>query len=218
MSSLAASSEGEENWGATGPVGTIRPVPGAPVSARQVEERRQICADGAATTNVLTSQVCRDSAGRVRIEWRAGDSSGRSAEIVYLLGAHGNTPESQSWRAGCSALRCSSWLHRSGAVMYLSNIDPGVRQERGRVAWRFRRGRKRGPLVSPAPCMYSAIAWAGMPERAPLLPRPAFRILQLRLPHFDFLPLGLADDESAAAEVFGFIQFVVRQKLSPVDV
>jgi len=85
MSLLAASSEGGENWGATGPVCTVRPSPGAPVSARQVEERTQILADGTAITDLLTCQVYRDSAGRVRIAYRLGDGGGRSEEVGNLL-------------------------------------------------------------------------------------------------------------------------------------
>ena len=47
---------------------------------------------------------------------------------------------------------------------------------------------------------------------AGLLARAALRVLQLRLPHLDLLAFGLADDESAAAQILGFIQFIVRQR------
>jgi hypothetical protein len=39
----------------------------------------------------------------------------------------------------------------------------------------------------------------------------------MRLPHLDLFPLGFADNESAASQIFRFIQFVVRQKISPKD-
>ena len=82
---LAASSGDGENQNTTGPVGLVSPTPGAPVSARQVEERRKILADGKVTTEVVTSQVYRDSAGRVRMECRLGDGTTGSVEFVYLL-------------------------------------------------------------------------------------------------------------------------------------
>jgi hypothetical protein len=81
---LSAISQSEENWG-TGPVGAVRPAAGAPVTVLQVEERRWTLADGTVTTEVLKTQVYRDSAGRVRMEWLLGDGSGRSAGFVNLL-------------------------------------------------------------------------------------------------------------------------------------
>ena len=63
----------------------ILPIPGAPLSAQQVEERTQISSDGTVTTDTLTSQIHRDSAGRVRIEWYSEDRSDWRPGIVYLL-------------------------------------------------------------------------------------------------------------------------------------
>jgi hypothetical protein len=81
---FGASSEGDQT-GVAGPVGMVRPVPGAPFSARQVEEREQVLADGTEAKRLLMCQVYRDSAGRVRMEWRAEEGGGRSSEIVYLF-------------------------------------------------------------------------------------------------------------------------------------
>jgi hypothetical protein len=72
------------NW-ATGPVGTVVPMPGAPLSVQQVEERKQFSSDGVVTNKIVTSQIYRDSAGRVRIEWCYEESSDCMPEIVYLL-------------------------------------------------------------------------------------------------------------------------------------
>jgi hypothetical protein len=45
-----------------------------------------------------------------------------------------------------------------------------------------------------------------------LLAGAAFDVFEPRLAHFHLLALGLADREGAAAEVFGFVKFIVRQK------
>ena len=58
---------------------------GAPLSVRQVEERKQISSDGAATIAIVTSQIYRDSAGRVRIEWYGENGSDGRPGIVFLL-------------------------------------------------------------------------------------------------------------------------------------
>ena len=50
-----------------------------------MEERKQISSDGAVTIDIVTSQIYRDSAGRVRIEWYVEDRSDGSPGIVYLL-------------------------------------------------------------------------------------------------------------------------------------
>ena len=55
------------------------------------------------------------------------------------------------------------------------------------------------------------VAPAFLPVSAFLLAGTPLRILQLRLPHFDPLPLGFTDNERATTQVFGFIQLVFRQ-------
>lgn len=81
---LGTSSQGSDKW-LTGPVGTVKPIPGAPFSGRQVEERKQISSDGAVTIDIVTSQIYRDSAGRIRIEWCGDDRGDGRPRIVYLL-------------------------------------------------------------------------------------------------------------------------------------
>jgi hypothetical protein len=58
---------------------------GAPLSVRQVEERKQLSSDGAATIAIVTSQIYRDSAGRLRIEWYGENGSNGRPGIIYLL-------------------------------------------------------------------------------------------------------------------------------------
>src|SRR5579871_6174714 len=70
---------------ASGPLGLILPVPNAPFSARQVEERTRTAADGSLTTNVVSNPVYRDSAGRVRVEWRVSDLPTGTNEVIYLI-------------------------------------------------------------------------------------------------------------------------------------
>jgi hypothetical protein len=48
-------------------------------------------------------------------------------------------------------------------------------------------------------------------ESRRLLSGAALYVLQPRLAHFDLFALWLADDKSAAAEVFGLIEILVRQ-------
>jgi hypothetical protein len=79
----AAAQSGEPP--ATGPVGLVLPVPNAPFSAQQVEERTRTAPDGTLTTKVIASQVYRDSAGRTRIEWRALDAPRGAYDVVYLI-------------------------------------------------------------------------------------------------------------------------------------
>ena len=49
-----------------------------------------------------------------------------------------------------------------------------------------------------------------------LFARAAARVLQLGLTNFYLLPLGLADHESAASQVFRFKQLIFGQKSSPL--
>lgn len=77
---FAASSESDQT-GLVGPCGMVRPLPGAPFSARQVEEREQVLADGTEAKRLLICEVYRDSAGRVRMEWRLEEGD----RIVHLF-------------------------------------------------------------------------------------------------------------------------------------
>jgi hypothetical protein len=65
--------------------------------------------------------------------------------------------------------------------------------------------RSQSPLISRAK------------PQACLLTRAATEILQVRLALFAFFALGLADDERAAADILGFIKFLVSfcQCISP---
>jgi PHD/YefM family antitoxin component YafN of YafNO toxin-antitoxin module len=65
---LFASAQTAVDVGRAGPVGLVFPNPGAPISAEQVEERRHRLPDGTTRTETVTSQVYRDSSGRLRIE------------------------------------------------------------------------------------------------------------------------------------------------------
>ena len=67
---------------------------------------------------------------------------------------------------------------------------------------------------SPSP--RAAVVSARRRFRA-LFARAAARVLQLGLPDFDLFPLGLADHESAAPQVFRFKQLIFGQKSSPMS-
>ena len=82
---VAASAQGTGDPTRSGPVGLISPVPGGPLSAQQVEERTRSLPDGTSNIEILVSQICRDSSGRTRIEFRAQGARGESGGIVYLL-------------------------------------------------------------------------------------------------------------------------------------
>ena len=69
----------------TGPVGLVFPLPDAPLSAQQMEERTRTAPDGISSTETVASQIYRDSAGRMRIEWRIQSTSGESSAVVYLI-------------------------------------------------------------------------------------------------------------------------------------
>ena len=69
----------------TGPVGLVFPVPGAPLSAQQVEERIRTKPDGTVRSQNLVSPIHRDSAGRMRIEWHIEADGDELAEIVILV-------------------------------------------------------------------------------------------------------------------------------------
>jgi hypothetical protein len=66
----------------TGPVGLAFP---GPLSAQQVEERTGTLPDGTSSTETLVSQIYRDSAGRMRIEWHIQNTPGGSFRIVDLI-------------------------------------------------------------------------------------------------------------------------------------
>jgi hypothetical protein len=63
----------------------VLPVAGAPLSVEIVEERTTKLSDGTSKTEVLTSKVYRDGAGRMRIEMDIPGANGESAAIVQLL-------------------------------------------------------------------------------------------------------------------------------------
>ncbi len=67
------------------PVGLVFALPGGPLSAQQVEERTSTFPDGTSSTETLVSQIYRDSAGRIRIEWRMQGIHGESFGIVDLI-------------------------------------------------------------------------------------------------------------------------------------
>jgi hypothetical protein len=69
----------------TGPVGLVFPIPDGPFSAQQMEERTRTLADGTSNSETLLSQIYRDSAGRIRIEWHIQGSHGESSDVVYLI-------------------------------------------------------------------------------------------------------------------------------------
>lgn len=77
---VVASAQAPEHPKRSGPVGLVNPIPGAPLSVEQVEERTRTLPDGTSTTQIVTSQIYRDSAGRIRVEW-----SLESHPVVYLL-------------------------------------------------------------------------------------------------------------------------------------
>ena len=68
----------------TGPVGLVFPVPDYPLSPEQLEERTRTARDGTVTTERVVSQIYRDRAGRMRIEWLGADPRG-SPQLVDLI-------------------------------------------------------------------------------------------------------------------------------------
>jgi hypothetical protein len=68
-----------------GPAGMVFPTAGAPVSLEQVEERTRLSPDGTSETEVLTSKIYRDSAGRMRIEQTVSGPSDKSIVLVQLV-------------------------------------------------------------------------------------------------------------------------------------
>ena len=68
----------------SGPVGLVFPKPGFSFSAEQVEERARTAPDGTRSTEIKISQICRDSAGRMRIDWGERGPDG-AFPIVYLI-------------------------------------------------------------------------------------------------------------------------------------
>jgi hypothetical protein len=71
--------------GGTGPVGLVFPVPGHAVSAQQVEERTRSLPDGTSINETMVSQIYRDSAGRMRIEWGSEEGHRNSSSVIYLI-------------------------------------------------------------------------------------------------------------------------------------
>ncbi len=63
------------------PVTMVLPVAGAPLSVEIVEERTTKLPDGTSKTEVLTSKVYRDGAGRMRIEMEVPGDSGESEAV-----------------------------------------------------------------------------------------------------------------------------------------
>ncbi len=60
-------------------------VAGAPLSVEIVEQRATKLPDGTSKTEVLTSKVYRDGAGRMRTEMEEVGANGESAVIVNLF-------------------------------------------------------------------------------------------------------------------------------------
>lgn len=68
----------------SGPVGLVLPLGGAALSAEQVEERTHTTSDGESVSERVVSNIYRDSAGRMRVEWRV-ENGGKSARLASLL-------------------------------------------------------------------------------------------------------------------------------------
>jgi hypothetical protein len=82
---LVASAQGAGGPVDAGPVGLVFPIPDGPLAAQQVEERTGTLPDGTSSDETLVSQIYRDSAGRMRIEWRIQGSNKESSGIVELI-------------------------------------------------------------------------------------------------------------------------------------
>src|ERR1700683_2637394 len=67
------------------PVTMVLPVAGAPLSVEIVEERTTKLSDGTSKTEVLTSKVYRDGAGRMRTEMEIVGDSGESTVIAVIF-------------------------------------------------------------------------------------------------------------------------------------
>jgi hypothetical protein len=78
----SAQSDGPARSGA---VGLVSPVPGAPLSVDQIEERTYKRPDGTSAADILNSKIYRDSAGRIRLESMSSSLSGESLPVVSLL-------------------------------------------------------------------------------------------------------------------------------------
>src|SRR5579864_5827924 len=63
-----------------GPVGMVLPLADFPLSAQQVEERSE-----SSHTETMTSGIYRDTAGRMRIEWRITSSPDGPFDFVQLI-------------------------------------------------------------------------------------------------------------------------------------
>jgi hypothetical protein len=82
---LVVSVQGEGLPVRSGPVGLVFPIPDGPLSAQQVDEITSTLPDGTSSTETIVSQIYRDSAGRMRKEWRIQVSHGESYGIVDLI-------------------------------------------------------------------------------------------------------------------------------------
>jgi len=82
---VAASAQSGPLAVSPGPSGLVFPVSGAPFSAQQVEERTQTAPDGISSTEEMVSQIYRDGAGRMRIEYRFRLPNGDSFRIIDLI-------------------------------------------------------------------------------------------------------------------------------------
>jgi len=67
------------------PVTMVLPVAGAPLSVNILEERITNLPDGTSKTEVLTSKVYRDGAGRMRTETQVIGDSGEPVTIIHLF-------------------------------------------------------------------------------------------------------------------------------------
>jgi hypothetical protein len=67
------------------PAAMVFPVAGDPLSVEIVEERTTKLPDGTSKTEVLTSKVYRDGAGRMRTEMEVAGANGESTVIVNLI-------------------------------------------------------------------------------------------------------------------------------------
>jgi hypothetical protein len=72
-----------------GPATLVLPVAGAPLSAEVIEERSMKLADGTSKTEVITSKVFRDAAGRLRTESNQNGANGESKLIVTVMDRSG---------------------------------------------------------------------------------------------------------------------------------
>jgi hypothetical protein len=112
----------------SGPVGLVFPAPDAPFSARQVEERTRIAPGGTSSTETLVSQIYRDSAGRMRIEWRFQSPQGDSFAIVELI-----DPVARSYGHVARRLQNSRLPRQAASRLRAVRVIDGVEAEGERI-------------------------------------------------------------------------------------